>query len=134
MREAQQKEQGRIITCFAFFIQKNKGEEGMDLTTLISSVISGAVAICVCLINQRTAQRKQDTEQDMRLMQIQSQHEQTVAIITCKLDELDRKQTIHNSVIDRVYKLESFNNLQNEKNLLYSRELEELKRKVKTNE
>lgn len=106
----------------------------MDLTTLISSVISGAVAICVCLITQKTERKKAEIAQEVRLTQIQAQHEQTVAIITCKLDELDRKQAIHNSVIDRVYKLESFNNLQNEKNLLYLRELEELKRKVKTNE
>ena len=98
----------------------------MDFSTVFSSVLSALAAIVVCLITQKTERKKAEIAQEVRLTQIQAQHEQTVAIITCKLDELDRKQAIHNSVIDRVYKLENFTNLLSEKNTMANANIEAL--------
>jgi len=86
------------------------------------------VAIVVCIANNMVAMKKADIEQDKRIAQIQSQHAQTVAVITCKLDELDRKQTIHNGVIDRVYKLEQITSIQNEKQIVANHRIDDLQR------
>ena len=52
--------------------------------TIISSLISAAVTLIVCLITQN----------------------KTKALIAYRLEELEKKQDKHNSVIERTYKLE----------------------------
>ena len=52
--------------------------------TIISSLISAAVTLIVCLITQN----------------------KTKDLIAYRLEELERKQDKHNSVIERTYKLE----------------------------
>ena len=52
--------------------------------TIISSLISAAVTLIVCLITQN----------------------KTKALIAFRLEELEKKQDKHNSVIERTYKLE----------------------------
>ena len=52
--------------------------------TIISSLISAAVTLIVCLMTQN----------------------KTKALIAYRLEELEKKQDKHNSVIERTYKLE----------------------------
>ena len=52
--------------------------------TIVSSLISAAVTLIVCLISQN----------------------KTKALIVYRLEELEKKQDKHNSVIERTYKLE----------------------------
>ena len=52
--------------------------------TIISSLISAAVTLIVCLITQN----------------------KTKALIAYRLEELEKKQDKHNSVIERTYQLE----------------------------
>lgn len=52
--------------------------------TIISSLISAAVTLIVCLITQN----------------------KTKALIAYRLEELEKKQDKHNSVIERTFKLE----------------------------
>lgn len=67
------------------------------METIISSVITGVVAITTCLITQGMANRK------------------TIALIEFRLGELQKQVEKHNSVIERTYKLEEATALQEEK-------------------
>lgn len=67
------------------------------METIISSVITGIVAITTCLITQGMANRK------------------TIALIEFRLGELQKQVEKHNSVIERTYKLEEQTALQEEK-------------------
>lgn len=67
------------------------------METIISSVITGIVAITTCLITQGMANKR------------------TVALIEFKLDELTKRVDKHNNVIERTYKLEEATALQDEK-------------------
>ena len=87
----------------------------MDITTLIASLISGATAIIVCIANNISTQRRHDTEQDRKMLEINATVERSIAVIGCKIDELDRKQAIHNGVIERVYRLEERQSVAEEK-------------------
>ena len=55
---------------------------------IISAVITGAVALCVCLVNNHY------------------QSKSTRNLIEYKIDELTKRVDKHNNVIERVYKLE----------------------------
>lgn len=82
------------------------------METVISSVITGAVAITTCLITQGMANRK------------------TVALIEFKLEELSKQVEKHNSVIDRTFKLEELTAVQEEKIKVANNRIADLERKV----
>lgn len=67
------------------------------METIISSIITGVVALITCLITQAFANRK------------------TTALLEFKLDELTKRVDKHNNVIERTYKLEESTALQDEK-------------------
>jgi uncharacterized coiled-coil protein SlyX len=64
------------------------------METLISSIITGIVAITTCLITQGMSNSK------------------TRALIEYRLMELEKKQDRHNDVIERTYKLEETSAIQ----------------------
>lgn len=68
----------------------------MDLTTLISSIITGAFAIMVCIINNNANMKKRDIEQ-----------EKSLAVIETKITELTRETREHNSFATRMPALET---------------------------
>lgn len=82
------------------------------MDTIISSIITGAVAITTCLITQGMANRK------------------TVALIEFKLEELSKQVEKHNSVIDRTFKLEEQTAVQEEKIKVANNRIADLERKV----
>ena len=57
----------------------------MDWTTILSSLISGVVAIVVCVINNR----------------------KTMALIEYKIEQLTERVEKHNNLIERTYKNET---------------------------
>ena len=58
------------------------------MEAIISAVITGAVTLCVCLVNNHY------------------QSQSTRNLIEYKIDELTKRVDKHNNVIERVYKLE----------------------------
>jgi uncharacterized coiled-coil protein SlyX len=81
------------------------------METIISSVITGVVAITTCLITQGMANRK------------------TTALIEYKLGELSKAVDKHNQVIDRVYRLEEQTALQEEKIKVANHRIDDLEKK-----
>jgi uncharacterized coiled-coil protein SlyX len=67
------------------------------MDTIISSLISGFVAIAVCIFTQAL------------------QNSKTRALIEYRLMELEKKQDKHNDVIERTYKLEEQTAVQEQK-------------------
>ena len=62
---------------------------------MIEAIITGVVAIAVCMINN-FYQNKATKEQ----------HDKTIALIDYKLEELTKRVDKHNNVVERMYKLE----------------------------
>lgn len=75
----------------------NLYREGANMDTIISSLISGFVAIAVCIFTQALQSSK------------------TRALIEYRLMELEKKQDKHNDVIERTYKLEEQTAVQEQK-------------------
>lgn len=62
---------------------------------MIEAIITGAVAIIVCMINN-AYQRKES----------EKQHNTTITLIEYKLDQLTRKVDLHNNAVERLYIVE----------------------------
>ena len=62
---------------------------------MIEAIITGAVGIAVCMINNVYQQKRAD-----------EQHNTTIALIEYKLDQLTQKVEKHNGVVERLYVVE----------------------------
>ena len=62
---------------------------------MIEAVITGAVAILVCMINNMFQQKRAD-----------KQHNTTIELIEYKLDQLTHKVELHNNAVVRLYEVE----------------------------
>lgn len=62
---------------------------------MIEAIITGIVAIVVCMINNAFQQKRAD-----------EQHNTTIALIEYKLDQLTHKVDLHNNAVERLYEVE----------------------------
>lgn len=62
---------------------------------MTDAMITGVVAISVCMINNAFQQYR-----------VKAQHDETKTMITYKIDELTKRVDKHNSIIERTYALE----------------------------
>ena len=66
-----------------------------------------------------------------QIIELSAAYQQSTAVITVKLDDLDKKQSIHNGVIERVYKLESDQKVTDEKIKVANNRILDLERTAK---
>ena len=62
---------------------------------MAEAIITGVVALVVCLINNHFQHKRSD-----------AQHNTTISLIDYKLEELTRKVELHNNAVERLYKVE----------------------------
>lgn len=82
---------------------------------MIEAIITGAVGIVVCMINNIFQQKKAD-----------EQHNTTIALIEYKLDQLSHKVDLHNNAVERLYEVERKLGVDEEKIKVANNRIEDL--------
>lgn len=80
------------------------------METIIAAVITGAITLVICIINNRT------------------QHSKTIALFDYKLTELTRTVEKHNNIIARTYELEKKMEVQEEKMRVANHRIDDLEK------
>lgn len=62
---------------------------------MIEAIISAAAAILVCLISNHFQNRRTEAQQ-----------EKTISLVLYRLDQLEKKQDLHNNAVTRLYEVE----------------------------
>lgn len=101
-------------------MQLNERTEKMD-PNIVGALISGGVALIVCLINGR-----------FQVRNIKEQNHKTVELIDYKLTKLEETVNKHNQIVDRTYRLEEQTRVQEEKIKVANHRIEDLEKKEKT--
>lgn len=85
------------------------------IATVISSSITALITLIVCLINSDSANRKM--QEDLRLMlnDFKNEIDKNRAVTDEKIKALTEETKKHNSLVERTYRLEAENDVQNEK-------------------
>lgn len=65
------------------------------MEAIITAVITGTITLAVCMINNFYQKKENDKK-----------HNETMTLISYKLEELTKRVDKHNNVIERMYKLE----------------------------
>ena len=87
------------------------------MQTIIPSVLSAAVTLIVCLINNH-----------YQRLETEKKHSETIALITYRLDELSDRVDKHNQLIERTYELEKKAELTEEKIKVANHRIDDLER------
>lgn len=59
------------------------------------ALITAAVTLAVCLINNHFQQK-----------QVEKKHDETVGLVTYRLEQLEKKVNKHNNLVERMFKVE----------------------------
>lgn len=62
---------------------------------MIEAFIAAAATLLVCLINNYSQQKRAE-----------AQHNETVKLIVYRLEQLEKKQDLHNNAVSRLYEVE----------------------------
>lgn len=73
---------------------------------MIEAIITGAVAIAVCMINNAYQRKSAEKQHQATVEAAEKQHNTTIALIEYKLDQLERKVDLHNNAVERLYIVE----------------------------
>lgn len=90
---------------------------------MIEAIITGAVAIIVCMINNVVQQKS-----------VKEQHNTTIALIQYKLDQLAKKVDLHNNAVERLYAVEKKCEVYDEKFKVSNHRIEDLEHAEKAGE
>ena len=93
---------------------------------MIEAVITGVVAIIVCMINNAYQRRASDKQHQATIEAAEKQHNTTIALIEYKLDQLEKKVDLHNNAVERLYAVEKVVEVQQEQIKVANHRLEDL--------
>lgn len=74
--------------------------------SIVVAIITAAVTLAVCLINNHYQQKVIADQHNAVLMEADRKHEETINMIDYKLQELTKRVDKHNNVVERLYHVE----------------------------
>lgn len=83
--------------------------------TIVSALIAAGAAILVCMVNNHYQQEE-----------TRKKHDETIALINYKLEQLEKKQDVHNNAVERLYIVERHLEVDEERIKSCKRRIEEL--------
>ena len=101
---------------------------------MIEAIITGAVAILVCMINNASQQKRSDKQHQVTMEATEKQHNTTIALIEYKLDQLTHKVDLHNNAVERLYEVEKKCDLYDEKFRVANHRIDDLEHEEKGRE
>jgi len=82
---------------------------------MIEAFIAAAATLLVCLINNYSQQKRNE-----------AQHAETVKLIVYRLEQLEKKQDLHNNAVTRLYEVERKLGIDEEKINVANHRIEDL--------
>lgn len=82
---------------------------------MTEALITGGVAILVCMINNFYQQKA-----------VEKKHDETISLIKYKLEQLEKKQDLHNNAVTRLYEVEKRLGIDEEKIKVANHRIEDL--------
>lgn len=87
---------------------------------IISSIISAVSAIIVCVISNNAQNERRAQE-----------HQATIKLVTYRLEQLEKKQDLHNNAVSRLYEVERKLGIDEEKIRVANHRIEDLEEMAK---
>ena len=93
---------------------------------MIETLITGIVAISVCMINNFCQHKAADRQHLATMKAAEDQHNTTITLIEYNLDQLTRKVDLHNNAVERLFEVEKVIGIQTEQIKVVNHRIEDL--------
>lgn len=85
------------------------------LTAMIEALIAAGATLLVCMINNHYQRQETDKK-----------HNETISLVTYRLEQLEKKQDLHNNAVSRLYEVEKRLGIDEEKIKVSNHRIEDL--------
>lgn len=87
---------------------------------IISSVITGLISLAVCLVNNHYQNER-----------VEKSHDATIQLVSYRLEQLEKKQDLHNNAVSRLYEVERKLGIDEEKIRVANHRIDDLENEQK---
>ena len=79
------------------------------------ALIAAGATLLVCLINNHYQHKQFETQVQQQREETEQKHNETISLVTYRLEQLEKKQDKYNNIISRIYELEKSEKVLEEK-------------------
>ena len=86
-------------------------------STIVGALVSAGASLLVCLINNH-----------YQRADVEAKHKESITLISYRLEQLEKKMDLHNSVVQRTYELEKRADVTDEQIKVINHRIEDLEK------
>ena len=90
------------------------------------ALIAAGATLLVCLINNHYQHKQFETQVQQQREETEQKHNETISIVTYRLEQLEKKQDMHNNAVSRLYEVEKRLGIDEEKIKVSNHRIEDL--------
>ena len=70
------------------------------------ALIAAGATLLVCLINNHYQHKQFEAQMQQQREESEQRHNETISLVTYRLEQLEKKQDLHNNAVSRLYEVE----------------------------
>lgn len=90
------------------------------------ALIAAAATLLVCLMNNHYQQKQFEAQVQQQREESEKKHAETISLVTYRLEQLEKKQDLHNNAVSRLYEVEKRLGIDEEKIKVSNHRIEDL--------
>lgn len=90
------------------------------------ALIAAGATLLVCLINNHYQHKQFETQVQQQREETEQKHNETISLVTYRLEQLEKKQDRYNNIISRTYELEKSEKILEEKMKVVNHRVDDL--------
>lgn len=90
------------------------------------ALIAAGATLLVCLINNHYQHKQFKTQVQQQREETEQKHNETISLVTYRLEQLEKKQDRYNNIISRTYELEKSEKILEEKMKVVNHRVDDL--------
>lgn len=90
------------------------------------ALIAAGATLLVCLINNHYQHKQFEAQVQQQREESEQKHNETISLVTYRLEQLEKKQDMHNNAVSRLYEVEKRLGIDEEKIKVSNHRIEDL--------
>lgn len=94
------------------------------------ALIAAGATLLVCLINNHYQHKQFEAQVQQQREESEQKHNETISLVTYRLEQLEKKQDMHNNAVSRLYEVEKRLGIDEEKIKVSNHRIEDIEQSL----
>ena len=99
-------------------------------TKTVRALIAAGATLLVCLINNHYQHNQFEAQVQQQREESEQKHNETISLVTYRLEQLEKKQDMHNNAVSRLYEVEKRLGIDEEKIKVSNHRIEDIEQSL----